>query len=181
MIYVTHDQVEAMTLADRIVVLRSGEIEQVGTPLELYHHPRNRFVAGFIGSPKMNFLDATVSDWSNGAVVRVGDSRAISVPVDGAAKSGDAVVLGVRPEHVRIVDPTVAPLKGEVLVVERLGGETFLHIDLGGEEPFVVKADGAVSVRHGMTVGIDFPAETLHLFDPSGAAYQHRERNVLLQ
>jgi ABC-type sugar transport system ATPase subunit len=182
MIYVTHDQVEAMTLADRIVVLKAGRIEQVGTPLELYHHPRNHFVAGFIGSPKMNFLPARVVGWDEaGAQVSVEGSPAIAVPVEGAAAAGGEATLGVRPEHVRVVAAEGARVKGEVLVVERLGGETFLHIDLGGRDAFVVKADGAVMERQGSVVGLDFPAEALHLFDASGTAHPHRRRNALLE
>ena len=112
MVYVTHDQVEAMTLADRIVVLRAGSIEQVGTPLELYHHPRNRFVAGFIGSPKMNFLDAAAEGRAGaGLRVRLPDASEIAVPVEGEAARGAPLTLGVRPEHVRVADPSAAALK----------------------------------------------------------------------
>ena len=126
MIYVTHDQVEAMTMADKIVVLQGGVIEQAGSPLELYHHPRNLFVAGFIGSPKMNFLPAkvTASD-QNGATVQLQSGSTLTIAVQaGRLKAGDTVTLGVRPEHLRPAES--GELLGEVMVVERLGGETFL-------------------------------------------------------
>ncbi|MBF9044091.1 sn-glycerol-3-phosphate ABC transporter ATP-binding protein UgpC [Rhodobacterales bacterium HKCCE4037] len=177
MIYVTHDQVEAMTLADRIVVLRDGRIEQVGTPLELYHHPKNHFVAGFIGSPKMNFL----------ACDRVGDGTQVtahgSAPITVLVKPRDAAgpfTLGVRPEHVDLVEPGQGQLDGTILVAERLGGETFLHVDLGDSEPFVVKADGNVRYVSGDPVGLSFPSDALHLFDANGDAFEHVERHALI-
>ncbi len=183
MVYVTHDQIEAMTLADRIVVLRAGRIEQVGTPLELYHHPRNLFVAGFIGSPKMNFLPAEITGWSEaGAGVRVAGTDGLAVPVEqGEAPEDGAVTLGIRPEHVRLADPEGAALRGKVLVVERLGGETFLHLELGpGDQEFSVKTEGNVQARQGDTVGLEFPADALHLFDASEAAFRHKRTNTLV-
>ena len=176
MVYVTHDQVEAMTLADRIVVLRDGRIEQVGTPLELYHHPKNQFVAGFIGSPKMNFLPATPDDQGR---VTLHGSDPIEVPVKGV-EAGSAATLGIRPEHIELVDPGQGTLTGEVMVAERLGGETFLHVDLGAEEALVVKADGGVTQKPGEKVGLRFPPAALHLFDPDGQAFEHRERHMLI-
>ena len=106
MIYVTHDQVEAMTLADQIVVLQGGVVEQAGTPLELYHHPSNLFVAGFIGSPKMNFLPTKVAAVdATGATVALPGGGRVTVPVQpGRLKPGDSVTLGVRPEHLRPAD-----------------------------------------------------------------------------
>ena len=180
MIYVTHDQVEAMTLADRIVVLQGGRIEQVGTPLELYHHPVNRFVAGFIGSPKMNFLDGEVTGTGDGWVgVRTTGSDEIRVPVRGTPSVGDRVVLGLRPEHVEMRPSEGAPLAGEVQVAERLGGETFLHVGLG-DGVVLVKADGFVTAKPGTRVGLGLPAERLHLFDAEGRAFPQTERNPLL-
>ncbi|RVV97349.1 sn-glycerol-3-phosphate ABC transporter ATP-binding protein UgpC [Mesobaculum littorinae] len=176
MIYVTHDQVEAMTLADRIVVLRDGRIEQVGTPLELYHHPRNAFVAGFIGSPKMNFLAA---ERQGATTVTTHGSAQIEVPVEARDGTGP-VTLGIRPEHVEMVAPEEGTLSGEVLVAERLGGETYLHVDLGNEEPFVVKADGGVMQKTGERIGLRFPPQALHLFDEDGTAFEHRERHALI-
>ncbi|WP_375263484.1 ABC transporter ATP-binding protein, partial [Palleronia sp.] len=176
MVYVTHDQVEAMTLADRIVVLRDGRIEQVGTPLELYHHPKNRFVAGFIGSPKMNFLPARPA---GDGEVTVPGSDPIEVPVKPRSDAGE-LTLGIRPEHIEMVAPGQGTVAGEVLVAERLGGETFLHVELGGEEPLVVKADGGVLQKPGDGVGLRFPPEALHLFGGDGQAFEHRERHDLI-
>ncbi|TDL83504.1 sn-glycerol-3-phosphate ABC transporter ATP-binding protein UgpC [Palleronia sediminis] len=174
MIYVTHDQVEAMTLADRIVVLRDGRIEQVGTPLELYHHPENRFVAGFIGSPRMNFLPAARD--GQGHVTAAG-SRPLDLPVE---PGSDVVELGIRPEHVGLCAAGEGHLTGEVLVAERLGGETFLHVDLGEPEPFVVRADGSVTQQSGESVGLRLRPESLHVFDGEGRAHPHRERHALI-
>lgn len=123
MIYVTHDQVEAMTMADKIVVLRAGRVEQVGTPLELYHHPQNQFVAGFIGSPKMNFVPAVVEAVSQQTVtVKLDSGKDVVLPVDGSGlASGDRVTVGVRPEHCSIADQDTALFAGTVDVVEHLG------------------------------------------------------------
>jgi multiple sugar transport system ATP-binding protein len=133
MIYVTHDQVEAMTMADKIVVLQAGIVEQVGSPLELYHHPRNRFVAGFMGSPNMNFVETEIQKVeANAVTVGLPGGGSVSVPVKGeGAKAGDKVTMGVRPEHlVEIGEPGDSPgdsqIAGDVLVVERLGGGTLL-------------------------------------------------------
>lgn len=150
MIYVTHDQVEAMTLADKIVVLQGGIIEQMGSPLELYHHPRNLFVAGFIGSPKMNFISVTVSAVNDsGATVRLPGEATVMIPVKPKTLSvGDRATLGIRPEHLRL-DQSNASVNGEVLVVERLGGETFLYIKIAGGETIVVQTDGDnPAIRH---------------------------------
>ena len=142
MIYVTHDQVEAMTMADKIVVLQAGVVEQVGSPLELYHRPRNIFVAGFIGSPKMNFIEG-----------------------DEAAKQ-DAKTIGIRPEHVTIGKDSGA-WKGTVTVSEHLGSDTFLHVetDLG---LMTVRSGGEVDVHHGDTVWLTPEADKLHRFDDKG-------------
>ncbi len=142
MIYVTHDQIEAMTMADKIVVLQGGVVEQVGSPLELYHHPRNLFVAGFIGSPKMNLLPGRViGNTENGITVELASGNPIAVPVKGdTLRGGDEVTVGIRPEHIRLTDDGEIP--GTVLVTERLGGLTFLHIQVAGDQIMVVQADG---------------------------------------
>jgi len=143
MIYVTHDQVEAMTLADRICVLRDGMLEQVGTPMELYETPQSLFVAGFIGSPKMNFF--------NGAL---------------ASKYG-AETLGVRPEHLEVSDREGA-WSGKVIHQENLGSDNFVYIDMGGEEPVVVRADGASHYVTGAPISIAPMAEKIYRFDKAG-------------
>lgn len=173
MIYVTHDQVEAMTMADRIVVLRDGYVEQVGTPLELYHHPDNLFVAGFIGSPRMNLLQATLVEGhaSHALVELPGGSRA-GIPVDAsAAVANTAVTLGIRPEDAggnsgEIVLPIT------VDVAERLGGSTFLYGKCGGMDNFVVQRPGLELARDGDQLDLSFAASACYLFDDSGAAFR---------
>ena len=181
MIYVTHDQVEAMTLADKIVVLQGGVVEQVGSPLELYHHPRNLFVAGFIGSPKMNFTSVqTVGVQDSGTTVRLPGDATITVPVQPRSLSaGDRATLGIRPEHLRI-DASNPTLMGEVLVVERLGGETYLYVKIAGGDTFIVQTDGdsRAKVRDRVPIAID--GDLCHLFDPSGLAIPKAERHHLI-
>ncbi|TYC77994.1 ABC transporter ATP-binding protein [Stappia sp. BW2] len=141
MIYVTHDQVEAMTMADKIVVLHAGRIEQVGSPLELYHTPRNKFVAGFIGSPKMNFLSGRF------------------------ATEFDAATIGVRPEHLT-VSHSDGKWVGKVAVSEHLGSDTFLYVDMDGvDEPVTVRSTGEIGFRHGDTVHLTPTADKIHRFD----------------
>ncbi len=144
MIYVTHDQVEAMTMADKIVVLRDGNIEQVGSPLELYRAPRNTFVAGFIGSPRMNFL--------HGA----------------EAAKHDAQTIGIRPEHIT-PSPSEGMWKGRVGVAEHLGSDTFLHVHMeGGADPITVRSGGEVDMHHGDTIYMSPDAGHIHRFDDQG-------------
>jgi multiple sugar transport system ATP-binding protein len=179
MIYVTHDQVEAMTLADKIVVLQAGVIEQAGTPLELYHHPANLFVAGFIGSPKMNFLETTVSAVGQAsATVALAGGGSVTVAVlPGRLRVGDKVTLGVRPEHLRPAGD--GELAGEVQVVERLGGETFLYTQVEGGAMVVVQADGESPVRVHERIRIKLNPSTCHLFDASGLAVERAQRHPL--
>ena len=180
MVYVTHDQVEAMTLADKIVVLSAGRIEQVGSPLELYHHPDNLFVAGFIGSPKMNFIETQVTA-SNGATATVGlpGGGSVTVPVQpGRAKAGDKVTLGVRPEHMNELGTGAATIPGQVLVVERLGGETYLYLKTEAGM-LTVQAGGDSRAKTNDQVQIGFSADTCHLFDAQGQALQRAERHPM--
>jgi multiple sugar transport system ATP-binding protein len=179
MIYVTHDQVEAMTMADKIVVLQGGIIEQAGSPLELYHHPQNLFVAGFIGSPKMNFLETTVSTADDGGVtVGLPGGSTVTVPTrPGSARPGDAVTLGIRPEHLSPDDR--GQIQGEVVVAERLGGETFLYVQVPPELMLVVQADGEVPTRVHDRIGILINPEHTHLFDRQGKAIERARRHPL--
>ncbi|WP_425990065.1 ABC transporter ATP-binding protein [Brevundimonas sp. TWP2-3-2] len=174
MIYVTHDQVEAMTLADRIVVLNGGVIEQVGAPMELYEHPRTRFVAEFIGSPKMNLIPAEVVDASAaGAVVRTVAGETIRVSVDGAsARAGQSVMLGVRPEHLTLSGPGDA-IRVKAAFVETLGNATYAYVSqAGAPETLTVQLSGDIrpAVGEALTLHID-PARA-HLFDANGAAFR---------
>ena len=154
MVYVTHDQVEAMTLADRIVVFRAGAIEQVGTPLELYREPANAFVAGFIGSPAMNFLRAEA---------RGGDVRLGGATICTSAASDGAVKLGLRPEHLAL-DPD-GPLDGTVGVFEHLGGESFVHLELADGQTLVAKLDGSHAFSPGTRCRLGIRPEACHVFD----------------
>ena len=170
MIYVTHDQIEAMTMADRIVVLRAGKIEQVGTPLELYHYPANTFVAGFIGSPKMNLTPVTVkaSD-ASGVTVTLPGGGTVSVPVEGSrATPGSSGMLGVRPEHFAIA--AEGPIGGTVAVVEHLGGETLVYVDVGDGVLVTVKGGGGVTVPVGQQVRLSVATADANLFDKDGMA-----------
>ncbi|MBI1415825.1 MAG: ATP-binding cassette domain-containing protein [Limimaricola sp.] len=144
MIYVTHDQVEAMTMADKIVVLRAGNIEQVGSPLELYQSPRNTFVAGFIGSPRMNLIEGA------------------------EAAKHDATTIGIRPEHIAI-SPTEGTWQGKVGVSEHLGSDTFFHVTgTGLADAITVRAGGEVSLRYGDTIYLTPEEGKLHRFDAKG-------------
>jgi len=174
MIYVTHDQVEAMTMADRIVVLNGGNVEQVGRPLDLYHRPRNRFVAGFIGSPAMNFLE--------GAITALGDHHA-EVELEGGARTtvpcqplpgaevGAPVTLGVRPEALNPDGIGDAAVSGTVYAVERLGGETYVYLHTAQGHEITVHAAGDRVVATGDTIAIGLPAEKCHLFAQDGEAF----------
>jgi len=176
MIFVTHDQVEAMTLADRIVVLRAGLIEQVGTPLELYNHPANLFVAGFIGSPRMNFLAAQIIAGTNGDT-RVRSESGLDLPFpagDLPPSSDNKVTVGIRPENIRIVDPRHALLTGEVQIAEHLGGETFLYITLASGETVVAEVRGQAAVTAGERVGIEPDTGAAHIFANDGMAISRR-------
>ena len=172
MIYVTHDQVEAMTMADRIVVLRDGHVEQVGTPMELYASPRNLFVAGFIGSPRMNLLKATLKSPGAGhSIVELADGSSVSIPMDTSeATSGSALTLGVRPEDIKS-GAGDATLKMDVEVAERLGGTTYLYGRCGGVDNFVIERPGADTTEVSSTLELNLPGEKCYLFDADGRAF----------
>ena len=173
MIYVTHDQVEAMTLADRIVVLSAGRIEQVGTPLELYEHPDNLFVAGFIGSPKMNFLAGELVQSGGGqATVKLQSGALVRCCVDaGAVKIGAAVTLGVRPEHLEAAASGDNRIELAVTFVELLGSTSHAYGDYpGAAEQFTCELDGHRRVRDGERLSLRIPAERAYLFDADGKA-----------
>ena len=175
MVYVTHDQVEAMTLADRIVVLSAGKIEQVGSPLELYEHPNNLFVAGFIGSPRMNFIDAElVEAGTEHAVVRLPTGDLIRCTVAcGQARVGDKVTLGLRPEHIR-TDQTENTLQATVTFVESLGSTTHAYCALAGmEEALTCELDGKTTLCGGDTLTLGIPPDACYLFDAQGQPF-HR-------
>ncbi|ESQ84155.1 hypothetical protein AEAC466_10435 [Asticcacaulis sp. AC466] len=173
MIYVTHDQVEAMTLADRIVVLNGGRIEQIGTPLEVYHAPCNLFVAGFLGSPRMNLIGGEIAAIGKAAVkVRLASGALVSAAVDaGAARIGDAVTLGIRPESLGNGRSANA-LPVTVDVVERLGSSQSVYALMAGVETAVCALlPGGDPVQHGDTLTLHFATAEAHLFDAGGQAF----------
>jgi multiple sugar transport system ATP-binding protein len=171
MIYVTHDQVEAMTMADKIVVLHSGIIEQVGSPLDLYHKPDNMFVAGFIGSPKMNFLKGTASQSGKAISVTLKDGTTISLPADRARKAASGeVTLGIRPEHITLGASGKSGVKATVRLAEYLGSETMFYATLGGGEDIAIKADGLATAKPGEILKLNFAPEACHLFSNDGTA-----------
>ena len=174
MIYVTHDQVEAMTLADRIVVLNGGVIEQVGTPMDLYEHPANLFVAGFIGSPRMNLIAAEIVGVSDsGAMVRTVGGAMLNVRVDaGRAKVRQAVTLGVRPEHLTLAGQGNA-MATKAAFVETLGHATFAYVEhAGAEETLTVQLPGDVRPAVGDALTLHADAAQAHLFDADGQAFR---------
>ena len=166
MVYVTHDQVEAMTLADRIVVLDAGQVRQFGAPLDLYQHPKDKFVAGFIGSPKMNFLPCAID--GNRLTLPNGSTLAVTAPKSGPRPTE----LGIRPEHLRPDGTGDAQVEVEVITIERLGAESYMYVDIGQEEPLVVKAEAAVPVKHGERARIGIPAAATYLFAADGTCVE---------
>ena len=186
-IYVTHDQVEAMTLADRIVVLSplkdnaESNLEQFGTPLDLYHNPKNKFVAGFIGSPKMNFLKGQLIEIGEGKCkVKLNTGDVITACVDASkAAVGDKVELGIRPEHLVPVDHSNATsrLSGTVQVAEHLGAESFVYMDVDGED-FTVKATAEIPVEAGDQLEVGIPAEACYLFDQNEQAFPRTNKYI---
>jgi multiple sugar transport system ATP-binding protein len=178
MVYVTHDQVEAMTMADRIVVLNDGRVEQIGTPLELYRQPANRFVAGFIGSPKMNLIPVEPTASADGVEVRLADDCRLQLPLQADALNGSAATFGIRPEHFLepgAEGPADARLRGEVLVVEHLGGETLMHVRVNDDLTVAAKGSGESPVAVGDHVGLGIRARHCHLFGEDGEAIPRRD------
>jgi multiple sugar transport system ATP-binding protein len=170
MIYVTHDQVEAMTMADKIVVLHAGVIEQVGAPLELYHRPQNMFVAGFIGSPKMNFIKTTASPGQKGKINVVLPGRG-KISLDGRGATiapNQQVTLGIRPEHVLVNQSGDAKMTGTLKLAEYLGSESMFYMALEDGSEFSVKADGMAKANADKPLAVGITASACHLFDSNG-------------
>ncbi len=173
-IYVTHDQVEAMTLADKIVVVNLGRVEQVGSPLQLYHRPENLFVAGFIGSPKMNLVKGRITQVEDGFV-------SLGLPVDQQAKVhvdprdaavGTEVTLGLRPEHMLESAEQAIKLEGVVDVVERLGEASYVYMHLDDGTPLTVRADGHSRAHSGDRITVSAEVDAAHLFDADGQVFR---------
>jgi multiple sugar transport system ATP-binding protein len=184
-VYVTHDQVEAMTMASRIVVLSTGTVEQIGAPLELYHHPTNLFVAGFIGSPRMNFLPGTLVAAEPGlARVMLRSGHEVTACVDATrADKASEVTVGIRPEHiVHIADappsepggapPALSGIRGEVALVENLGESALVYVQLPQISGLTLcRSEGTSAARQGDPIELGVPAAASHLFDAAGKAF----------
>jgi len=171
-IYVTHDQVEAMTLASKIVVINHGRVEQVGTPLDLYHRPANLFVAGFIGSPRMNFIAAKIASAGQNSVTVAtpgGGELTLSIAA-GNVKAGDEVTLGVRPEHMTEGKAGGLPLSGTVDTVEHLGESSLVYLQLADGTDAIMRTPGDSSAVPGTRFTATASPHTVHLFDRSGKA-----------
>jgi len=180
MIYVTHDQVEAMTLADRIVVLNAGRVEQVGSPLELYRRPRNLFVAGFLGSPRMNFIPSLAEAVEAGRIaVRLPGGARLAIPVRNGShgvQAGAQVTIGIRPEDVIAPERAEVVLSGGVLAVEQLGSESYLYVRTEGDQVVVARRDPTTSARAAEPVRVGLRAASCHVFGPDGVAVERPEQ-----
>jgi multiple sugar transport system ATP-binding protein len=175
-VYVTHDQVEAMTMADKIVVLQDGRIEQLGSPMALYEHPVNKFVAGFIGSPQMNFLAGKAAGSSAGGIsCELEGLGNVAFPLrTDAWIPNEAVTVGIRPEHIELEDTgSCTAVKGVVNIVENLGGETYLHVEIAPGAPLLmVKLHGSHGPARGEHVTLYLPTHRVHLFGADERAMQ---------
>lgn len=167
MVYVTHDQVEAMTLADKIVVLNDGFVQQIGSPMELYHHPVNKFVAGFIGSPKMNFFNVQVKSVKDGKItVHSPDVKDVTVSATHDFAVGDEAILAIRPQYLRRekTTKTAGQLSGTVKLVERLGTETIVKFDLKSGESVIAALASDELIDPDSQITLSFDPDNVHLF-----------------
>ena len=171
MVFVTHDQIEAMTLATRIVVMNHGRIEQIGAPLDIYRHPATRFVAGFIGAPAMNFLEVEPAGENGGRLLVRLPVDNVVVPTTVAANTlpPGKLTLGIRAEHI-VIDPE-GPLSGRAEVIERLGDRSLAHLSLANNQLLVVEVPRELEMQAGDVIRLSFDATHLHLFDESGKAH----------
>jgi multiple sugar transport system ATP-binding protein len=167
-VYVTHDQVEAMTMADRIVVMSNGNIEQIGAPLEVYDNPVNTFVAGFIGSPGINLIKGTVHRDGGRAGVRTSDGTTLPIREDAPVREGDAVIYGVRPEHIAIGE-TETGFSGNVELIEPTGAETLVFSKISGQE-LCIRSNERCSFGPGATIGLSPDLDKVLLFDAGSGA-----------
>ncbi|MBO9395255.1 sn-glycerol-3-phosphate ABC transporter ATP-binding protein UgpC [Shimia sp. R9_2] len=178
MVYVTHDQVEAMTMADRIVVLNGGQVEQFGSPMELYHHPATKFVASFIGQPNMNFVPAKVLDAAGALTVELEGGHKMSLPVETEGVSvGDTVEVGIRPEHVALGQNG---LDISVNVLERLGGVAITYGTIGNGTRFCASLPGDAPVREGEILNLTVAPEDCHVFQSNGQVLRRKSAPALV-
>ena len=184
-IYVTHDQTEAMTLGDRIVIMKDGFIQQIGTPQEVFDEPENMFVAGFIGTPQMNFFDGKVVKkgdgyelHTHGAVMELTKAAQAKLAAQGITEKD--VTVGIRPEHVHLAEASTSTLGAKVDVSEMMGSEIYLHVDADGKDVVLripsteLPSEWRAGIPYGTNIAFTFPAELLHLFDPE------TEKNILI-
>ena len=176
MIFVTHDQVEAMTLADRIVLLNDRRIEQIGTPMEIYTRPATEFVASFVGTPKINVIPAGVTGAGDGKLrIELGDGFCFDAVLDGGSIPPiGPVKLGIRAEQVKVTSPGNSPLKARTEVIERLGDRTLVHALMPDGSAIVAEDSGMSAVEHGDVVGLRIADARIHLFDETGRATHAR-------
>ena len=174
MIYVTHDQTEAMTMADRIVVLRAGVIEQVGAPMDLYRYPRNAFVAGFLGSPRMNFLAGKVAALDSvTATIQCAAGAEVQVSaLTGRLSVGDSVMIGIRPEHL-LASRAIGALIGKVDVIERLGNLSLLYVTLASGEQVIAESRDDARIKVGQTINLEPSLAAIHVFDKDEQSVTH--------
>jgi ABC-type sugar transport system ATPase subunit len=172
MIYVTHDQIEAMTMADRIVVLNQGEIVQVGAPMELYSDPANRFVAEFIGAPKINMISASPAADGGHPAIRFGSGA--TLPLAGFDLPPDEVMIGVRPEHVRVGEPGSSAIGGQVELVEHLGADALVHLRSAELGEVLARVPGNTDLSAGRNVALAFSDQDLFVFDREGRRIRRR-------
>jgi len=179
MVYVTHDQVEAMTMADRIVVLNGGRVEQFGSPMELYHHPKTKFVASFIGQPNMNLIPASVQGVdATGIKVELKGGHQMVLPVEASTVStGDTVEVGIRPEHVHL---GAEGLEVSVNVLERLGGVSITHGTVGGDTRFCASLPGDAAITEGAPMMLRVSPDACHVFDAAGDVLRRKSAPELV-
>jgi len=172
MIFVTHDQVEAMTLADRIVVINERRIEQIGTPMEIYRRPATRFVASFVGTPRINLFPVKVAQADGKVLARLADGATIrtEIPFDGFSDGAD-MTLGLRAEAMRIADSTADHVRGTARVVERLGDRTLVHVALADGTLLTAEDRGDSTLQPGQAVGLAVDGGAAHLFAADNTAY----------
>jgi multiple sugar transport system ATP-binding protein len=179
MVYVTHDQIEAMTMADRIVVLNGGRVEQFGTPMELYHHPATKFVASFIGQPNMNFIPATVTGSSDaGLSVEMSNGHKMTLPVDTTGVTmGSKVEVGIRPEHIHI---GAGGINVNVRVLERLGGVSITYGALEDGTKFCASLPGDAPINEGAPLSVVVAPEDCHVFQANGDVLRRQSRSAMV-
>ncbi len=167
-VYVTHDQVEAMTLADKVVVLNQGIIEQVGTPMELYNKPRNEFVAGFIGTPKMSFIKGKVGDKADTISLQTGGVLAMPKNSGLDLTPQETTTIGIRPEHISIVAKDEGTIAGKLQASEHLGSDTYCYVRLTEGELVTIRQPANFEATYGQTIGIKIDTRYCHYFNKEG-------------